>query len=138
MNTGDGKDVRHDWANFEAKAKALKKYLGTEHAELGDHLRNMAFFSAWAAVNERWYGKREQSTKSNWGYFHYHSEKAEALYKGPCIFLDIMQMMQSAAWGAANERAYGAKNKDAIKDWARFEEYAAKVVAAGDDKKGEL
>lgn len=138
MNSGDGKEDRRDWVNFEANVKALKTYLGTEEAELGDHLRNMAFNAAWGAVNERWYGKREQSTKAAWGYFTYHTEKAQALYKGPCTFSDIMHMMTSAAWGAANERAYGAKNQDAVRDWARFEELSAKVAAAGNDKKGEL
>jgi hypothetical protein len=120
---------REDWSNYHKAAVDLKKELGPEQKELFEQFEGMAVESAWGAACERTHGKHSNDAKVHWRKFQAHNAEAKGLYKGQAAWDDIHQMITSAAWGAANERAYGESNEDARGNWREFERAAGKVIA---------
>lgn len=135
--TGQQKEHGTDWLSFEKHAQGLKKFLGPDQFELYTHLENMVTSASWGAVNERWYGRTSNSAKINWEKFNFHEKEGRKVYTGPCDWDALKEMLTGAAWGAANERAYGAESQDAKSGWNRWEKNAAKLIASGESN-GEL
>lgn len=119
--------IRDDWKKFHDHAQSLAKELGPDQGELFDHLEGMVIEAAWGAANERTHGKHSNDAKVHWMKYRFHADEAVPLYKGKAKMEDIREMITSAAWGAANERAYGSA--EAKKDWQRFEEAAARITS---------
>jgi len=71
--------------------------------------------------------------RPHWKKEDLHSREAEALYKGRMKFDDIRQMIRMAAWGAANERAYGADATETKESWKSFKSYVAQVLPGPDE-----
>lgn len=134
MKTSSSQELKDDWRRFDEYAQNLKKYLGPEQSDLYEHLETMATSSAWGAANERTYGRKSTQAQEDWGRFRFHNDAGRALYKGPVNWDDISEMMTGAAWGAANERAYGKDSKDARDAWNRFDAHSGKVLATAAGK----
>jgi len=124
---------RHDWKSFHDHAMGFKKELGPDQHSLFVHLEGMCLEASWGAVSERAQGKHSADAKTHWKKEDFHSQEAQRLYKGSKNFEDIHQMVRMAAWGAANERAYGAAAAETKRTWEDFNTYAAKVVAKHDE-----
>lgn len=121
---------REDWLNYIEASKKLRKALGTEQDELFQQFDGMCIEGAWAATSERTSGRQSNDARSHWGKFNLHSKAGEAIYSGSAKWVDIHEMIAGAAWGAANERAFGASSKDAMDAWQRYKDRAAKVIAS--------
>jgi len=137
-NRGKSKEVRQDWMKFQDASDSLKQHLGKDQETLFNHLQGMVMKGAWGAANERAYGRRDHSAKADWEKFNYHSKEAQEVYKGPHDWNDIAEMIAGAAWGAANERAFGESSEEARSAWRRFEKHAASLLAAGDANTSDL
>jgi len=124
---------REDWKSFHTHAMDFKKELGPDHHSLFVHFEGMCLEASGGAVSERAQGKHSADAKTHWKKEDFHSKEAEGLYKGSKDFGDIRQMIRMAAWGAANERAYGAGAAETKKSWADFNTYGAKVLARHDE-----
>lgn len=133
---GEDQQPRGDWQRYEEHSERLKKYLGSDMRTLYEHLDAMAITAAWGATDERAYGRRAYDAQSNWGRFKWHKDRSAPnqnwfdMFKAPMPWDDIAEMMRAAAWGAANERAYGKESQEASSAWSHFEDHAAKVLAA--------
>lgn len=124
---------REDWAHFHHYAMDFKKELGKDQHSLFIHLEGMCLEASWGAVAERAKGKHSPVALSHWMKEEFHSNEAEKLYKGSKSFGDVRMMIRMAAWGAANERAFGANAEETKKSWADFNSYASKVTAKHDE-----
>jgi hypothetical protein len=125
----DEQPKREDWINFHKFSAELDKALGPEAKELFHHFEGMTIEAAWGAANERAHGRHANDAQVHWMKYSYHSKEAEALYKGASKWSDIHQMITEAAWGAANERTFGASSNEAKNSWKHFEEAASRVIA---------
>jgi len=121
---------REDWKHYHDSAVALRKELGAEQVELFEQFEGMAVEAAWGAACERTHGKHSNDAKVHWRKFQSHATEVRSLYKGQAKFDDIHEMITSAAWGAANERAYGQSNDDARENWRNWESAAARVTGS--------
>jgi len=125
--------ARHDWKNFHTHALDFKKELGPDQDSLFVHFEGMCLEAAWGATSERTQGRHSADAKTHWKKEDFHATEAQLRYKGSKDFGDIRQMIRMAAWGAANERAYGQGAEEAKKAWADFNSYAAKVLSKHDE-----
>lgn len=123
---------RDDWPMYNEYKKKVQSQMGKKNAEAFEHVDGMLLNAAWGAANERWYGKHHNDAVMHWKKFDYHFEAGKDVYKGRVDWIDIREMISGACWGAANERAYGAKSEEALAAWKRFETHAAKVGAHGE------
>lgn len=119
---------RDDWIKYHDHAADLKKELGPDQAELFRQFEGMVIEAAWGAACERTSGKHSNDAQVHWKKYFLHAGEAESLYKGAAKWSDVKDMIFNAAWGAANERAYGQKSKEAINAWASFQDAALKVT----------
>jgi len=123
-------EKREDWKNYYKYAAELQKSLGPEQHDLFDHFEGMVVEAALGATNERTKGKHSNDAQVHWQKYKFHADEAEPLYKGPAKYPDIKTMITEAAWGAANERAYGASSFDAKDACRKYNEAANKVTDA--------
>jgi hypothetical protein len=121
---------REDWKDYHKHAVALKKELGYDQAELFEQLEGMVVEAAWATTCERTHGKHSNDAKVHWRKHKAHQSEARGLYKGQAKFDDIDTMIINAAWGAANERAFGQGNDDARTNWREFENAASRIAGS--------
>lgn len=122
--------TRTDWKQYYHHAAELQKQLGPEQSDLFDHFEGMCIESALGATAERTLGKHSNDAQTHWQKYTFHYEEAKGLYKGPAQWVDIRQMVSEAAWGAANERAYGASSSESKNAWKSFNSAADRVDAA--------
>merc|ERR1719498_408049 len=129
---------RNDWHTFYEHLHELQKSLGPEQRELCSNFEGMVIEASFGAVMERTKGKHDYDARTHWWKYNAYVRETEAIYKGKASFDDIKQMITEAAWGAANERAFGASSTDAKNSWAHHEAAAKRVLEAGNGKSGEL
>jgi len=99
----------------------------------------MALRAARGAADERLHGAGDARTQASWACWeHECGLAAAALGAGPPAapppgsgFGDLVEVVCGGAWGAANERRFGAGAQDALKDWERFHRHAELLAAAG-------
>ena len=112
-----------------AQAGKLRKH--SHDDQLGvtvQMISSMARAAAEGAALERWLGQADLQTVRCWSRWeHECGSAATALDAIPPVlpsqesgFSDLLEAMCAAAWGAANERKYGAGNLDAQQAWDRF------------------
>jgi hypothetical protein len=118
---------RGDWKDYHVSAIELRKELGDDQRELFEELEGMTVEAAWGAACERMHGKHAEDALVHWRKYQNHASAAQDLYRGAAKWEDIQTMITSAAWGAANERAYGQSNVDARENWRSFESAASRV-----------
>lgn len=121
---------REDWKQYHKYAGELRKELGSDQHELFEQFEGMAIESAWGAACERTQGKHANDAKVHWRKYQAHASEAHALYTGQAKWEDILTMITSASWGAANERAYGQGNEDARGNWRDFESASSRVTGS--------
>ncbi|CAE7627686.1 unnamed protein product, partial [Symbiodinium microadriaticum] len=88
----------------------------------------MARAAADGAALERWLGQADLQTVHCWSRWEHECGCAAAALEAipPATppadsgFADLMEAICAGAWGAANERKYGAGNQDATQSWERF------------------
>jgi hypothetical protein len=124
---------REDWKSFHKHTLALKKELGSDQQSLFIHFEGMCLEASWGATTERASGKHSADAKTHWKKEDFHATEAQRLYKGNKNFEDIRQMVRMAAWGAANERTYGASAEETKSSWAAFNSAVSKVLAKHDE-----
>jgi len=124
---------REDWKSFHNHALDFKKELGPDQHSLFTHFEGMCLEASWGAVSERAQGKHSSDAKTHWKKEDFHATEAQGLYKGSKDFGDIRQMIRMAAWGAANERAYGEGAAETKSSWASFKDYVAKILNKHDE-----
>merc|ERR1712232_1348169 len=106
--------------NYHVAAVDLKKELGSEQYELFEQFEGMVIEASWGAACERTHGKHSNDAKVHFRKFDAHQAEAKKLYKGQAEWNDITEMIRNAAWGAANERAFGPSDEDAKANWLNF------------------
>jgi hypothetical protein len=119
---------RDDWKSFHTHAIAFKKELGPDRHSLFQHFEGMVLEASYGAVAERSSGRHSSDAKTHWKREDFHAREAEALYKENEKFNEIREMIRMAAWGAANERAFGARASETVKSWASFKRYVAMLL----------
>lgn len=89
-------------------------------------LKGMTFSAAWGAANERKYGK----DMGSWDHLHFKATtNFDAVREGiddDSVSNLINSISNNAAWGAANERAWG-KRSDSQVDWDVFKHDGGKL-----------
>merc|ERR1712048_189042 len=130
----DAIQTRADWKSYHKYVDDLSKELGPDQKEPLIHFEGMCIESAWGAANERTHGKRSEDAQVHWIKYRLHSGEAEKLYQGTANWTDIQQMITAAAWGAANECAFGASSAEARRDWSDHEAAALRVNSSHDDE----
>lgn len=90
-------------------------------------LKSMAFHAAWGASNDKKFGKTMGEWDAHKARKTIHLDALnEALEEAPVVkYLDLF--ISAAAWGAANERAYGRDRTGAQVDWDMFHEHGRKI-----------
>ena len=112
-----------------AQAGKLRKH--SHDDQLGvtvQMVSSMARAAAEGAALERWLGQADLQTVRCWSRWEHECGCAAtameaippALPSADSGFSDLLEAVCAAAWGAANERKYGAGNPDAQQAWDRF------------------
>eukprot|EP00747_Dinoflagellata_sp_TGD_P163759 gnl/TRDRNA2_/TRDRNA2_182780_c0_seq1.p1 gnl/TRDRNA2_/TRDRNA2_182780_c0~~gnl/TRDRNA2_/TRDRNA2_182780_c0_seq1.p1 ORF type:complete len:711 (-),score=113.44 gnl/TRDRNA2_/TRDRNA2_182780_c0_seq1:87-1991(-) len=101
-------------------------------------IREMARSAAKIAVSERCYGCGDKRTVAERAHWEHNSAHTAAVWSGGAAalspsgagdsFEEIREMMTGAAWGAANERAFGPDHADTRSAWARFHHFAERFA----------
>lgn len=98
------------------------------------HIHDMACAAAWGAADERSYGSNDARTIASWSRWEHICCSAAAVLGDPRHppkhFTQLVTLLKSGAWGAANERSFGSEHRDTQLDWQRFRAHADTLVAA--------
>mmetsp|Transcript_42649 Transcript_42649/g.96012 ORF Transcript_42649/g.96012 Transcript_42649/m.96012 type:complete len:330 (-) Transcript_42649:1437-2426(-) len=97
-------------------------------------LQHMIQAACWGAANDRKHGKDEGEAHVNWARMTDHEDNLKEAIADDNVVRHLSRMASNAAWGAANERAFGKKS-DAQVDWemTRFHADKLKTLLNNDD-----
>ena len=123
--------VQESTMGVDSPAQAGKLRKHSHDADIGvtvQMISSMARAAAEGAALERWLGQADLQTMRCWSRWEHECGCAAtaldaippAMPQNESGFNDLMEAVCAAAWGAANERKFGAGNLDAQQAWDRF------------------
>ncbi|CAJ1362510.1 unnamed protein product [Effrenium voratum] len=123
-----------------AQAGKLRKH--SHDAESGvtvQMISGMARAASEGAAHERWLGQADMQTVKCWSRWEHECGFAATALDAipPAVpqpesgFSDLLEAVCAAAWGAANERKFGAGNLDAQQAWDRFARHMQQLAHRG-------